>query len=91
MEENEKEILISETIGNEIEVVSLEKWYNDNKAKIINKEDNVLSYVQGKLKKIRSETIQKQINLDDPYLNQNLLNIVMFDSGYLQFFFYLFI
>lgn len=65
----------------DVEVAGLEKWYNDYKAKVSHEGGNVLSYVQGKLKKIEDRNLKKKIPVDDPFLNQTVVNMALYDEG----------
>ena len=68
-------------MSQDVEVAGLEKWYNDYKAKVSHEGGNVISYVQGKLKKIEDRNLKKQVPLDDPFLNQTVVNMALYDDG----------
>lgn len=76
-----------ENESQDVEVAGLEKWYNDYKAKISHEGGNVISYVQGKLKKLEDRNLKKQVAVDDPFLNQTVVNMALYDEGTIIFIF----
>jgi len=76
--------------NNKDDIAGLEKWFNDNFSKINDKQDNILSFVQGKIKKIKAEAHEKNVKIDDPNINQAVLNYTIQDYGK-NFFFWSFL
>ena len=64
------------------DIEGLEKWFNDNLSKLNDKQDNVFLFVQGKIKKIKAEAIEKNTKIEDPSLNQAILNKMLYDNGF---------
>lgn len=63
------------------EIESLEKWFNDNRTKLKDKQDNITKFVQGKIRKIKAEALEKNVKIEDPTINQELVNYTIHDFG----------
>ena len=64
------------------QIEGLEKWFNDHLSRKNEGKNNVLAFVQKRIKKIKAESIEKQPKLEDPQLNQEILNNPLYEQGF---------
>ena len=76
----ETESSLTNNVKDDIE--GLEKWFNDNLSKINDKQNSVLTFVQSQVGKLKAEAHEKNTNIDDPKLNQEILNYTLHDYGF---------